>query len=84
VRRAFAEPDEPAWPGWEPLAVTRDRLLPAVRRILGETPGEDVVLCGHGTAWTLLVSELTGRPPDLDAWSRLRMPDLWCVDVPTA
>jgi broad specificity phosphatase PhoE len=84
VRRAFAVPGEPAWPGWEPLAVTRDRVVPAVRRILADTPGADVVLCGHGTAWTLLVAELTGRAPDLDAWSRLRMPDLWCVDVPTA
>ncbi len=36
---------------------------------------------GHGTAWTLLKAELTGRPPDLDAWARLRMPDLWVVET---
>jgi broad specificity phosphatase PhoE len=84
VRRAFADPEVCAAPTWEPLAVTRDRLLPAVRRILADHPDDEVVLAGHGTAWTLLVSELTGAPPDLDAWERLRMPDLWVVDVPTS
>lgn len=81
VRRAFERPEEPSVEGWEPLAVTRDRLVPAVRRILADHTDEAVVLVGHGTAWTLLVSELTGRPPDLDAWAGLRMPDVWKVDV---
>ncbi|MGZ8736617.1 MAG: histidine phosphatase family protein [Nocardioides sp.] len=80
VRRAFEEPESPAVPEWEPLADLGDRLLPAVRRILDSHPGTDVVLAGHGTAWTLLVSELTGAPPDLDAWAALRMPDVWMVD----
>jgi hypothetical protein len=35
-----------------------------------------VVLVGHGTAWTLLASELTGRPPDLARWAALRLPDV--------
>ena len=82
VRRAFEDPAARAVPAWEPLAATRDRLLPAVRRILAAHPHTDVVLTGHGTAWTLLVSELTGAPPDLDAWAALRMPDLWVVDRP--
>ncbi|HEX6249645.1 MAG TPA: histidine phosphatase family protein [Nocardioidaceae bacterium] len=81
VRRAFEDPDQPALEGWEPLACTRDRLVPVVRRILADHPDEEVVLAGHGTAWTLLVAELTGRPPDLEAWARLRMPDLWVVDT---
>lgn len=81
VRRAFESPERPALEGWEPLAVTRDRLLPVVRRILADHPEDEVVLAGHGTAWTLLVSELTGEPPDLDAWERLRMPDLWVVET---
>jgi broad specificity phosphatase PhoE len=81
VRRAFADPEAPAVPSWEPLSVTRDRLVPAVHRILVAHPDDDVVLAGHGTAWTLLVSELTGEPPDLAAWERLRMPDLWVVDL---
>ena len=80
VRRAFAEPDERAVPAWEPLSVTRARVVPAVRRIVARHPDRDVVLVGHGTAWTVLVSELAGEPPDLDAWAALRMPDVWVVD----
>lgn len=79
VRRAFEHPDRSPVPEWEPLARTRDRLVPVVRRILAERPGRDVVLVGHGTAWTLLVAELTGRRADLQAWARLAMPDLWVV-----
>lgn len=82
VQRAFAHPDESAFPGWEPLANTRDRLVPAVRRILAEHPDGEIVLVGHGTAWTVLASELTGTPPDLDAWAALRMPGLWTVQLP--
>jgi broad specificity phosphatase PhoE len=82
VHMVFDDPDERAVPEWEPLAALRDRMLPVVRRILGDHPDDDVVLAGHGTAWTLLVSELTGAPPDLDAWAALRMPDLWVVDHP--
>ncbi|HET7358337.1 MAG TPA: histidine phosphatase family protein [Nocardioidaceae bacterium] len=79
VRRVFAEPDRSALPGWEPLSATRDRLLPAVRRILAECPDDPLVLVGHGTAWTVLVAELTGEPPDLGAWAGLAMPDLWIL-----
>jgi broad specificity phosphatase PhoE len=81
VRAAFADPSVPAAPGWEPLDATRERLLPAVRRILDVHPAtQDVVLVGHGTAWTLLVSELTGREPDLARWASLGMPDV--IEVP--
>lgn len=80
VRAAFAEPATPAAPGWEPLDATRERLVPAVRRILDVHDDEDVVLVGHGTAWTLLVAELTGREPDLVRWTSLGMPDV--IDVP--
>jgi broad specificity phosphatase PhoE len=79
VRRAVEAPDEPAVDEWEPLSATRDRLVPAVHRILEAPPGQEVVLVGHGTAWTLLVSELTGRPADLEAWAALRMPDVWTL-----
>ena len=79
VRRAFDHPAQPAHPGWEPLARTRER-VGAVRRLLEEHPGRDLVLVGHGTAWTVLRSELTGEPPDLDAWARLRMPDVWVLE----
>lgn len=82
VRAAFAEPSRPAAPGWEPLDATRDRLLPAVRRILDVHGDDDVVLVGHGTAWTLLVAELRGEEPDLVRWDSLGMPDV--IEVPVA
>ena len=71
----------PAYDGWEPLAACRAPRRP--RPSGGSstcTAGEDVVLVGHGTAWTVLVSALTGRPPDLDRWRALAMPDLIVVD----
>ncbi len=79
VRRAFAQPDLPAADGWETITACRARVLPAVETILDVHRGEDVVLVGHGTALTLVVAELSGRPPDPDAWAALRMPDLIVV-----
>jgi broad specificity phosphatase PhoE len=76
VRRAFDRPDVPAYDGWEPLADTRRRVVRAVGSILDVNPSRDVVLVGHGTAWTLLRAEITGTPPDLDAWARLALPDV--------
>lgn len=82
VRTAFAVPDLPAHDGWEPLAACRDRVVPAVRRILDVHAGEEIVLVGHGTAWTLVMAALTSAEPDLDAWERLAMPDLFVVPAP--
>ncbi|UMG93638.1 histidine phosphatase family protein [Nocardioides sp. TF02-7] len=79
VRRAFARPEEPAYDGWEPLAACRDRVAGTVRALLAEHPADDLVLVGHGTAWTVLVAELTGAPPDLERWASLRMPDVLVV-----
>ena len=50
-----------------------------MHRLRASHPG-DLVLVGHGTAWTALVAALTGAPPDLDTWVRLAMPDLWVVE----
>lgn len=84
VERAFAASDQPAAPGWEPLDACRDRVLAAVQELLAAAPGEDLVLVGHGTAWTVLVATLTGRGPDLDRWRSLGMPDLVAsLEVPT-
>lgn len=82
VARVFTHPDEPARPGWEPLDTTSARLVPAVRRILDVHGDDDVVLVGHGTAWTLLVARLTDREPDLARWRSLAMPDV--ITVPSA
>jgi broad specificity phosphatase PhoE len=76
VRRAFEQPDVPAYDGWEPLAVTRARVVRAVTSILDGNPTGHVVLVGHGTAWTLVDSALSGGAPDPDRWARLAMPDL--------
>lgn len=76
VGAAFDEPDRPAAPGWEPMSGLAARLLPAARRILDVHGDDDVVLIGHGTAWTLLVAELTGQPPDLVRWRSLGTPDV--------
>jgi broad specificity phosphatase PhoE len=76
VRRAFAVPEVSAHAGWEPLAATRDRVVTVVRGLLDEHPGTDLVLVGHGTAWTVLAAELTASPPDLDRWAALGMPDV--------
>jgi broad specificity phosphatase PhoE len=76
VRRAFDRPDLPAYDGWEPLAETRERVVSAAAGILEQHPRRDVVLVGHGTAWTLLRSALSGQPPDPEWWARLAMPDV--------
>jgi broad specificity phosphatase PhoE len=80
VRRAFARPDVPAYDGWEPLSACRGRVVAAARRILAVHGDDDVVMVGHGTAWTLLVADLTGDEPDLDRWESLGMPDV--IEVP--
>lgn len=86
VGHAFDRPSVSAWPGWEPLADCRARVTAAVRNILAavENPDGhvgDLVLVGHGTAWTVLMSELTGQPPDLDGWRAMAMPDLMPVSL---
>jgi len=80
VRRAFEEPDVPAYDGWEPLATCRDRVGTTVRALLADHPDTDLVLVGHGTAWTALVADLTSSPPDLERWASLAMPDVMVVD----
>jgi len=82
VRRAFEDPDTAALPGWERLADCRQRVARSARVILAGHAGGDVVLAGHGTAWTVLVAELTGAAPDLSRWAQLRMPDLIRVAHP--
>jgi len=76
VAQAFAQPDAAAYDGWEPLATCRIRVVRAVDNLVRTQPGQDVVLVGHGTAWTALVAALTGDPPDLVGWASLAMPDV--------
>lgn len=78
-RRAFAHPERSVHPGWEPLDATRLRVRRAVRELLDAHPTEDLVLVGHGTAFALIASELTGRPPDPSLPDALDMPDVLVV-----
>jgi broad specificity phosphatase PhoE len=81
VRRAFERPEVAAYAGWERLADTRLRVAAALAGILDQHPRQDVVLVGHGTAWTLVRSVLRDEPPDLEWWAQLSLPDLECVDL---
>ena len=81
VSRGLRHPAEAALPGWEPLERTRRRVADAALAIVGESRG-DVVLVGHGTAWTLLVSEIVGEPLPQDL-PPTAMPDLLVLDLST-
>lgn len=78
-RRAFARPERSVHPGWEPLEATRVRVGAAVRDILEEHPTSDIVLVGHGTAFALIASELTGGAPDSAVPEAMGMPDVLVV-----
>mgnify|MGYP003852005189 CR=1 FL=1 len=84
IVRAFDRPDTSAQEGWEPMDATRRRVVDEVRPLLTTCVDGDVVLVGHGTAWTLLVAELTGSAPDLDRWRALAMPDVITLDMTPA
>lgn len=81
VRRAVARPEQVAVDGWETIAECRERVVGAVRLLVDQHAGADLVLVGHGTAWTLVVADLTDRPPDLGRWARMALPDVLVVDV---
>lgn len=79
VSRGLRHPAIEALPGWEPLERTQRRVADTVTDIVSTVPG-DVVLVGHGTAWTLLISHLAHEPlpervPPMD------MPDLLTLDL---
>lgn len=76
VDRAFAEPSNPAQPGWETLNACQARVVAAVTKIRADHPQSDLVLVGHGTAWTMLVAHLTDTEPDLTALRARAFPDV--------
>lgn len=78
IHRSLVVQHAPAALGWETAASARGRVVGAVRGHVEHAARDgaaDLVLVGHGTAWTLLVSAVTGRPVDLYAWERLQLPD---------
>ncbi len=84
VAAAFARPEEPAAPGWEPLAVCQERVLATVAAARNDLAGTaPLVLVGHGTALCALEAGLSGRalhdPGVLARWRSLALPDVWQV-----
>ncbi|WP_372728507.1 histidine phosphatase family protein, partial [Nocardioides sp.] len=65
----------------ESLAACRDRVVPAIRRVLEVHADEDVVLIGHATAWALVAAAVSGAALDLDRWQRLSHPGLVVLEV---
>ncbi|MCL8026634.1 histidine phosphatase family protein [Nocardioides bruguierae] len=76
VAAALAAPEQAVLPGWEPVAALTERVLGTVEALRAEHPGRDLVLVGHGTAWTVLEAALTGQPATLARWGGWAMPDL--------
>lgn len=81
LAEVYARPDVAVRDGWEPLDGTKVRVVAAASAILAAHPGRDVVLVGHGTAWTVLAAALTGTEPDRDRARTLAMPDVIAVEV---
>jgi broad specificity phosphatase PhoE len=81
VTRGLQHPATAALPGWEPLEQTRLRVAAAAAAVVTQAEG-DVVLVGHGTAWTLLVSDLLGQSRPLRV-TPMAMPDLLVLDLDT-
>ncbi|HET7684564.1 MAG TPA: histidine phosphatase family protein [Marmoricola sp.] len=83
VVRALLRPIEAAYDGWATCFRTQQRVAAAVQRLLDRLPGKDLVLVGHGIAWTLLVAEFTDSDPDPELWASLGMPDLVVLQPPS-
>ena len=79
IERAVRHPDRPAHEGWETADEVTRRVVREVRAITGQFAG-DVVLVGHGFAWTVLVAALTDGEPDLVSWEAMGMPDHCALD----
>jgi len=54
------------WPGGESLEAVLRRSLGAVDRLVAESPGQNIVIVGHGGVTRILVSRFLGLLPRLD------------------
>lgn len=79
VTRGLQDETTAARQGWEPLDRTRQRVRQAVDTITAHKHG-DVALVGHGTAWTLLIADILGKPIP-PALPQMSMPDLLIIDL---
>jgi broad specificity phosphatase PhoE len=80
VSRYLAEGVGPLDSRWEARDAVTRRLVAVARYIREQTGRKNVVLVGHGAAFTLLVGELVGRPPDVNGWIGLGLPDHCALD----
>ena len=55
-----------AWPGGETLDRVLDRTLGAIDRLIGESPGQTILVVGHGGVNRILLSHFLGILPKLD------------------
>jgi broad specificity phosphatase PhoE len=79
VCRGLQHPATAALPGWEALERTRQRVAGTVTDIASSSC-RDVVLVGHGTAWTLLIHHLLDEPLP-QRLPPMTMPDLLILDL---
>lgn len=59
----FARPDESAR-GWETARAAQDRVVAAVRDVIGDRTAEPILFVGHGGVGTLLACAIRGKPID--------------------
>jgi broad specificity phosphatase PhoE len=85
VATSLERPAEVVRDGWETSDSVRVRVFGALRGAVAQVAASegavDVVLVGHGTAWTVLVAALTHTPADIAAWQTLHMPDHCVLDL---
>ncbi len=83
AHESFRRPNVSVSPGWEPLRHAQLRTAFAVRAAVGSLPPgtSEAVMVGHGTAWTMLVADLTDNQPDVASWAGMTMPDHYCIDL---
>lgn len=85
VARSLEQPDWSARQGWETARSVHDRVVQAfcgpVIEAAYEQRVDEIVLIGHGTAWTVLVAAITQHQPDLAGWRGLTMPDHCRLEV---
>lgn len=78
----FARPEEPALPGWETAVEAGTRFARCVERVLGDSPGQDLVLVAHATVISIYLAALLGQDRvRFEDWRSIGFPDYAVVDV---
>nr|BAI83375.1 conserved hypothetical protein [Macrococcus caseolyticus] len=64
----------------ESLSEVGKRLLDSYQK-LEESLNDNVIICGHGTAFAVLFHHLTDGKFGFEEWKRMKMPDLYSYEV---